>query len=96
MFGKHEAAESRDGRQSRHEHGLAGAARQNAGRTLLGEAVQDVNAIGHADADDQRQRHDVRRIERNFQPAHQADQPQRADADRQQLTKSPRSNCGSG
>ncbi len=45
---------------------------------------QDMDAISHADADDQRQRHDVRRIEGNVKPAHQPDQPERADADRQQ------------
>jgi len=84
MFGKHEAAESRDGVNPDTSTALPVLRDQNAGRTLLGEAVSGCECIGHADADDQRQRHDVRRIERNFQPAHQADQPQRADADRQQ------------
>ena len=45
------------------------------GRPLLGKAVEDVNAVGHADADDQRQRHDVRQIERNpNQPMNPASQ----------------------
>ena len=84
MFGDDETAETGDGRQSRHEHGLAGAARQNARRALLGEAVEDVYAVGDADADDQRQRHDVRQVERDAEPAHQAGKPECADADGQQ------------
>ena len=54
------------------------------GVPFLGEAVENLNAVGDADADDQRQRHDVCQIERDAEPAHQAGQPKRADADRQQ------------
>ncbi len=57
---------------------------KNARRAFLGEAIQYVNAIGHTNSDDERQRHNVRRIERNFEPAHQSNQPQRSNRDGQQ------------
>ena len=51
---------------------------------LLGEAVQDVNAIGHANTDDQRQGHDVGRVERQIENAHHPEHPQRAKGHRNQ------------
>ena len=84
ILGEEETAESGDGRQSRHEHSFAGAARENARRAFLGVAVQDVDAVGDSNADDERQRHDVRQVERDAKPAHQPGQPKRADGHRQQ------------
>ena len=53
------------------EHRLAGAFGQDAGIPLFSVTVQDMDAVGHTNADDQRERHDVRRIEGNMAEAHQ-------------------------
>src|SRR6266516_165970 len=84
VLGQDQTAEANDRCQRRHEDGFARALREDAGGPFLGIAIQDVNATGDSDTDDQRQGHDVRRIERNVKPAHVTDHPNRADADGQQ------------
>ena len=84
MLGHDEAAEARDGRQARHQHRLARALGEDPGVLLLGEPVEDVDAVGDADADDEREHHDVGRVERDPGPTHEAHHPDRPDRDRQQ------------
>ena len=66
------------------EHRLAGAFGEDARIPLFRVPVQDVDAVGHANADDQRERHDVRRIKRDVKEAHQPAQPEESDPHRQE------------
>ena len=84
VFRQHQAAKSDDRRQRRYEDCFAGALGQDARLSFLGIAIENMDAAGHADADDQRQRHDVRRIERNVEPPHEPNHPDGADGDRQE------------
>ncbi len=54
VLGEDETAESRDGGQSRHQDGFAGTAREDSRSPFLCEAVEDLNTIGDANADDER------------------------------------------
>ena len=84
MLAEHQTAETGQGSQSRYQDGFSGALAQNAGFLLLRHPVEDVDAVGHANADDQRQRHDVGRVERDPRKPHQTKRPDRADGHGQQ------------
>ena len=63
MPGQNQTPETCHGRQSGDQHRLAGAARQDPRRLLLGKPVQDMNAVGDPDPDNERERHNIRRVE---------------------------------
>ncbi len=80
MFCQDKTPEPGNGGQAADEDGLAGASRQDARRLFLGEAVEDVNAIRNTNADDKRQCHNIRRIERKIFGSHNARKPNHAHA----------------
>ena len=84
MLREDQAAKSRNGRQAGNKHRLARAVRQDVRPLLLGKTVQNVDAVRHADAQHERQGHDIRRIEGHSKKAHQPAQPDRADRHGQQ------------
>ena len=84
MFGQDETAKPGNRRQARHEDRLSRAAGQDTRMLFLGKAIQDVDAIGDTDTDDQGKGHDIGRIQWNSKKAHQPPQPDRADSHGQQ------------
>ena len=53
MLGEDQAAETGNGGQSRYQHGFAGAFGKDARILLLSDPIEDVNAVGDTDADDE-------------------------------------------
>src|SRR5215510_7124100 len=52
--------------------------------TLFGKPIENVNAVGYADADDQRQGHDIRGIEFDANNEHEANHPKKSHTNRNQ------------
>ena len=73
--GNKQRAEAEERRQRRHDDRLAGAAGEDAELSVLAVAVDNVDAERHVDADDERQRDDVRGIEFDAEPDHRTGAP---------------------
>src|ERR1043166_144612 len=82
MLAENEAAEASNGREPGNQHRLACAPSENTRSLFLGETIQDMNAVRDSDSDHQRQRHNVSWIQRNPKKSHDAAEPNKADADR--------------
>ena len=81
MFGEHEAAESGHGIEAGDEDRFSGAFGKNPRALFLDETVEDIDPVGDADADDEREGHDIGGVEGNAEAAHEADHPDEADGD---------------
>ena len=86
MIRKDQAPEARNRRQPGNQHRFTRTPGENARMLLLGEPIQDVNAISDTNADDQGQCHHIGRVKRNIKVAHDSQHPHKSKTNRQQRT----------
>lgn len=83
VAGKKKASKTGHSGKAGDEDGFAGAFGKEFGAPFFAIAVENVDSVGDADADDKRQSHNVGRVEGNVENPHKAEEPERAEGDGQ-------------
>src|SRR5256885_14248080 len=81
MLSEHQTAKACYRGERRNEHSFAGAAGKDTRMLFFSKAVEDVNAVGHTNANNERKGHDVGGIKWDIEKAHHAQHPNSADGD---------------